>query len=307
MVQTEGIIQVSNLQKTYNQFHVVKGISFSVQKGDLFAFLGTNGAGKSTTIDILCTLLKKTSGTVYIDGYKLDESNEEIRNKIGVVFQDSLLDDCLTVFENIITRGYYYRLSKKQLHENYQFVSEYLKLDDIKNRKYKSLSGGQRRRADIARALIHKPKILFLDEPTTGLDPKTRILVWDAIKRLKQETNMTIFLTTHYLEEAVVADQVVVLKDGSIISEGTPEQLKDHFAYDRLTISFKSTFNADVWLKENKYSYMLDKSAYHFHLNSTIEAYEILKQLDGNIESFEVVKGSMEDVFINIIEERGVS
>lgn len=264
MVEEKVIIKVTNLRKKYGELEAVKGISFTVKKGELFAFLGTNGAGKSTTIDIFCTLLKKTSGEVLIADYTLGEGkgNNNIREKIGVVFQESVLDERLTVYENIINRGQYYHLSKNEIKENYRFVSEYLNLFDIKDKKYGALSGGQKRRADIARAIIHKPSILFLDEPTTGLDPKTRLFVWNAINRLQEETNMTIFLTTHYMEEAVVADNVVVIKEGCLIAEGTPSQLKDKHAYDSLHLLFKETFNPDSWLKEKHLSYTVKNSTY---------------------------------------------
>ncbi|MCM3217758.1 ABC transporter ATP-binding protein [Niallia taxi] len=305
MAEQQVIIKVTNLRKKYGEFEAVKGISFTVKKGELFAFLGTNGAGKSTTIDILCTLLKKTSGEVLIADYTLGEGkgNNNIREKIGVVFQESVLDERLTVYENIINRGQYYRLSKNEIKENYQFVSEYLNLSDIKDKKYGALSGGQKRRADIARAIIHKPSILFLDEPTTGLDPQTRLFVWNAIKRLQEETNMTIFLTTHYMEEAVVADNVVVIKEGRLIAEGTPSQLKDKHAFDSLHLLFKDTFNPELWLKEKQLTYTLKNSTYILRLTSTLDAYDLLKELEGKIESFEVIKGTMDDVFINIIEK----
>lgn len=305
MVEKKEIIKVTNLRKKYGEFEAVKGISFTVKKGELFAFLGTNGAGKSTTIDILCTLLKKTTGEVLIADYTLGEGkgNNNIREKIGVVFQESVLDERLTVYENIINRGQYYRLNKNEIKENYQFVSEYLNLSDIEDKKYGALSGGQKRRADIARAIIHKPSILFLDEPTTGLDPQTRLFVWNAIKRLQEETNMTIFLTTHYMEEAVVADNVVVIKEGRLIAEGTPSQLKDKHAYDSLHLLFKHTFNPELRLKEKQLSYTLKNSTYILRLTSTLDAYDILKELEGEVESFEVIKGTMDDVFINIIEK----
>ena len=305
MVEEKVIIKVTNLRKKYGELEAVKGISFTVKKGELFAFLGTNGAGKSTTIDILCTLLKKTSGEVLIADYTLGEGNGNnyIREKIGVVFQESVLDERLTVYENIINRGQYYSLSKNEMKENYHFVSEYLNLFDIKDKKYGALSGGQKRRADIARAIIHKPSILFLDEPTTGLDPQTRLFVWNAIKRLQEETNMTIFLTTHYMEEAVVADNVVVIKEGRLIAEGTPSQLKDKHAFDSLHLLFKDTFNPDSWLREKHLSYTVKNSTYIMRLTSTLDAYDLLKELEGEIESFEVIKGTMDDVFINIIEK----
>nr|WP_106781739.1 ABC transporter ATP-binding protein [Lysinibacillus timonensis] len=299
------IIQVSNLEKRYQSFHAVKGISFSVKRGELFAFLGTNGAGKSTTIDILCTLTKKSSGSVIIDGHQLGVENDAIRKKIGVVFQDGLLDERLTVYENIVNRGHYYQLTKKEIEENYHFVSKYLKLEDIQHKKYGSLSGGQKRRSDIARAIFHRPNILFLDEPTTGLDPQTRVFVWNAMKQLQQDTNMTIFLTTHYMEEAAVADHVVVIKEGKMIAEGTPNQLKEQFAYDSLHLEFKHSFNPEVYFNSKRLAFTKQNSIYQVRLNSTLEAFDFLKDLEGNVVSFEVIKGSMDDVFIHINEAEG--
>lgn len=188
-------IEVTNLVKTYNDKVAVNDISFTVEEGSFFAFLGANGAGKSTTIEILCTLCQATTGEVMVAGHSLGtlKGNEYIRRFIGIVFQQNLLDDYLTVYENIRHRGHFYQQSKKEFEANYAFVNHYLKLDDIAHKRYEKLSGGQRRRADIARALIHRPHILFLDEPTTGLDPQTRRFVWNAVRTLCQETNMTIF------------------------------------------------------------------------------------------------------------------
>lgn len=298
-----SIIQVENLQKEYGHHKAVKGITFTVKEGTLFAFLGTNGAGKSTTIEILCTLLQKTSGTVRINGYDLDENNQaNIRKSIGVMFQQSLLDQKLSVYENIYHRGKMYGLSKVQLQQNYQFVSTYLQLEDIAHKKYGTLSGGQKRRADIARALIHRPKILFLDEPTTGLDPQTRQFVWQTIKRLQQETNMTVFLTTHYMEEAAVADQVVVLKSGEIVAEGTPDALKTQYAYDQLEIVFHNAPEGEKWLQQKMINFTERNGIYSIRIPSTMHALALLKQAESLVASFEVVKGTMDDVFIHIME-----
>ncbi|MGE7022595.1 ATP-binding cassette domain-containing protein [Solibacillus cecembensis] len=298
----KSIIQVENLHKAYGQHKAVKGISFTVEEGTLFAFLGTNGAGKSTTIEILCTLLQKTSGTVRINGYDVDENNQaNIRKSIGVVFQQSLLDDKLTVQENILHRGKMYSLSKDQLQQNYQFVSTYLQLADIEQKKYSALSGGQRRRADIARALIHRPGILFLDEPTTGLDPQTRQFVWQAIKRLQQETNMTVFLTTHYMEEAAVANQIVILKNGEIVAEGTPDALKTKYAYDQLEVVFQNIAEGEKWLQQNELTFTVRNGIYSIRVTSTMHALTVLKQVEPLLASFEVIKGTMDDVFIHIM------
>ncbi|SCY64442.1 MULTISPECIES: ABC transporter ATP-binding protein [unclassified Lysinibacillus] len=302
-------IEVENLCKHYGEQQAVKGISFTVEQGTLFAFLGANGAGKSTTIEILCTLLKKSSGQVTINGFTLDASNDngDIRKSIGVVFQQSILDERLTVRENILHRGQTYGLSKTQLTENYQFVSTYLHLDDIEKQKYGTLSGGQKRRADIARALIHRPSILFLDEPTTGLDPQTRQFVWQAIKQLQQKTNMTVFLTTHYMEEAAVAHQVLVLKQGTIVAQGTPDALKTKYAYDSMALVFHNPLKGVRWLEENALSYTEKQGIYTIRLSSTLHALTLLKQAEKLIASFEVIKGSMDDVFLHIMAEEEIA
>ncbi|MFY0516830.1 ABC transporter ATP-binding protein [Lysinibacillus sp. UGB7] len=302
-------IQVDNLRKQYGEHEAVKGISFTVEQGSLFAFLGANGAGKSTTIEILCTLLKKSSGTVRINGSTLDENNynAEIRKSIGVVFQQSLLDERLTVRENIIHRGKTYGLSKATLDANYHFVSTYLHLADIEKRKYGTLSGGQKRRADIARALIHRPQILFLDEPTTGLDPQTRQFVWQAIKQLQAETNMTVFLTTHYMEEAAVAHQVIVLKEGHIVAEGTPDALKTIYAYDQMALVFHDISKGEKWLQENDIIYTGKQGIFSVRVESTLHALTLLKNMEPLLASFEVIKGTMDDVFIHIMAEGDVT
>lgn len=302
-------IKVENLCKQYGEQQAVKGISFTVEQGTLFAFLGENGAAKSTTIEILCTLLKKSSGQVTINGFTLDASNgnADIRKSIGVVFQQSLLDERLTVRENILHRGKTYGLSKAQLTDNYQFVSTYLHLEDIEEKKYGTLSGGQKRRADIARALIHRPSILFLDEPTTGLDPQTRQFVWQAIKQLQLETNMTVFLTTHYMEEAAVAHQVTVLKQGKIVAQGTPDALKTKYAYDSMALVFQNAQEGVKFLEENAISYTENQGIYTIRLTSTLQALPLLKKAEPLIASFEVIKGSMDDVFLHIMAEEEVA
>lgn len=301
------IIDVKNLVKKYDQVEAVKGISFEVTKGSLFAFLGVNGAGKSTTIEILCTLLEKSAGEITINGIRIGtaSNNALIRHQIGVVFQQSLLDYRLTVQENIMHRAHLYQLSKKEMQDNWVFVNRYLHLDDIAHKKYGVLSGGQKRRADIARALIHRPPILFLDEPTTGLDPQKRVFVWEAIKKLQDETNMTIFLTTHYMEEAAVADEVVVMKQGEIVSKGTPYELKATYTYDELVVLFHSYQEGRQLIDTLQLSYIEKNELFRMKVESTMHALQILKQWEQAVHSFEVKKGSMDDVFIRINE--GVS
>jgi len=232
----DKIIEVRGLSKSYGTVQAVKNIDFYVETGKLFAFLGPNGAGKTTTINIICTLLDQDKGDVVLDGCALGRDNQKIRDRIGIVFQESVLDPLLTVKENLLTRGSIYGLSAKVVEANAAKAMKVTMIEDLALRRYGTLSGGQRRRTDIARALIHRPKILFLDEPTTGLDPQTRKSVWNMIEELRREEGMTIFLTTHYMEEAEKADYVIVIDDGEIAARGTPAELKDKYSTDALEI-----------------------------------------------------------------------
>ena len=225
-------LEIENLVKTYGSVKAVNDISFKVLKGSLFAFLGINGAGKSTTINIICSILQKNSGRVIVNGYDLDTNAFEIKNEIGIVFQNSVLDQELTVKENLDIRTSFYSLPKEQKKKNIDAIIRLLDLEPILNRTVKTLSGGQKRRVDIARAMVHAPKLLILDEPTTGLDPKTRLVVWSLIDKIRYETNMTVFLTTHYLEEAEKATDVVIMDKGKIIARGTPVELKNKYSSD---------------------------------------------------------------------------
>ena len=234
------IIQVENLQKVYGSVNAVNGISFAVQEGSLFSFLGTNGAGKSTTINVLTTLLAKTSGTITVGGFDVSHHAKEIRDLIGVVFQDSVLDTMLTVRENLAVRGSLYGLRGAKLKNAVENAVKITGLSEFAARPYGKLSGGQRRRADIGRALIHMPKLLFLDEPTTGLDPKTRRDIWRLIRDLQQSSGMTVFLTTHYMEEAAESDDIVVIHKGEIKAQGTPLDLKTRYCSDMLKLTLNN-------------------------------------------------------------------
>lgn len=226
-------IEVKNLVKTYGQHQAVKNVSFRVGEGEFFAFLGENGAGKSTTINILCTILEKTSGEITILGDSIDTEANAVRRNIGIVFQNSVLDDRLTVAQNLYTRGSYYGLSHRETAERIEPFLEPFDLSEVMKQNYGTLSGGQRRRVDIVRALLHRPKILFLDEPTTGLDPRSRKNLWDYLSKLRKSQNMTIFLTTHYMEEADDADHVIIMDHGEIIEDDTPENLKARYTKPR--------------------------------------------------------------------------
>ncbi|MFA5560631.1 MAG: ABC transporter ATP-binding protein [Acholeplasmataceae bacterium] len=295
------ILKVDNLKKSYGEIEAVKSISFLVKRGSLFAFLGPNGAGKSTTIKIITTLLRQDAGEIYLNG----QTNETyIRNKIGVVFQDNILDDKLTVKENLFIRGALY-LNKEAVYERYQELVEYLNLSSIENQKFKTLSGGQKRRVEIARALFSNPEILLLDEPTTGLDPETRKIVWDVIRDLKNNKGMTIFLTTHYMEEAADADYVVIIDKGNIIIEGTPTQLKDKYSKDRLKIVPKDKQKLIKTLEENNQPYQKISDQFVIIVKSVEETLRLIDLFKDNIAQFEVIKGNMDDVFIDVIGGKG--
>ncbi|MEG0177432.1 ABC transporter ATP-binding protein [Anaerorhabdus sp.] len=296
----EKIISIQNLRKSFKDLKAVQDISFYVEKGKLFSFLGTNGAGKSTTINMLCTLLKKDSGTVIMDNCVLGKDDKKIRNKIGVVFQDSTLDPLLTVKENILTRGRLYGLKGEKLKQSLKFVIDATDINEFINRPYGKLSGGQKRRADIARALIHKPTILFLDEPTTGLDPKTRELVWNTITNLQRELGMTIFLTTHYMEEAATSDYIVVIDHGQIIARGTPYDLKEEYSQDTLRIKALDNSIICKILSQNSYSYTIENNLFIIPIKESKFIIPLLHECEVYIESFEVIHGSMNDAFIKI-------
>lgn len=295
-----NIIEVKDLKKNYGSVQAVKGIDFYVGEGTLFAFLGPNGAGKSTTINILSTLLLHDSGYVMVNGLKLGENDDFIRNSIGIVFQEGLLDPLLTVYENISTRGSFYKLSKTELKERIDFALSVTGISELANRRYGSLSGGQRRRSDIARALINRPKILFLDEPTTGLDPQTRKSVWDTIKQLQEAENMTVFLTTHYMEEANEADYVVIIDEGLIAARGTPTELKDLYSKDSLRVKPKNIKKLETYLKEKNIEYTIKNDLYVMRLESTLKSIPILIDINDNLKSFQVLNGTMDDAFIEI-------
>lgn len=289
-------IKVEHLVKDYKNHRAVDDISFSVEEGELFAFLGENGAGKSTTINMLCTILEKTEGKVTILGHELGKEDDQIRKLLGIVFQNSVLDNKLTVKENLYTRGSYYGLGKKEIEERLKGFAKAFEMDEIWNRKYEKLSGGQRRRVDIMRALLHSPQILFLDEPTTGLDPKSRKLVWDYISYLRREKKMTIFLTTHYMEETKDADKVVILDKGKIIETGTPAELKSKYASSRLVWYTAKEESSEKILKGMEYTYDADHYNVFFRGSMTDFLYENKE----SITDYEIIKGTMDDVFLKL-------
>lgn len=294
------ILEVSGLKKSYGSLQAVKGIDFYVEQGKLFAFLGPNGAGKSTTIDILCTLLQPDGGKVTIDGHLLGKEDSRIRSKIGVVFQDSLLDPLLTVKENLMTRGSFYPFSPAQLRESVQNAALSAGVTDFLDRPYGKLSGGQRRRADIARALVNTPKILFLDEPTTGLDPQTRKHIWETVRTLQREKEMTVFLTTHYMEEAAEADYVIVIDDGAIAAKGTPYELRQQYSSDVLQLHTSSAEQMTALLDEFPVQYVRHGAVVTVKLENTLQALPVLQRCGELLTDVELLHGSMDDAFIAI-------
>jgi ABC-type multidrug transport system ATPase subunit len=296
------MIEVKSLVKKYNKIHAVNGIDFDVEEGKFFAFLGENGAGKSTTINILATLLKKTSGEVRINGNVLDKKDELIRKDIGIVFQQNMLDDFLTVKENLLCRGTLYGYSKNKVSSRINELSNKIGIIEILDRKYGELSGGQKRRADIARALISKPKILILDEPTTGLDPHTRKNVWDCIMELRKEQSLTLFLTTHYMEEAANADQIIIIDKGKIIENDTPMNLKIKYSSDKLYIYPKNKNEIVKQLGDFNYLFEIENEKIVLHIKNNLDAIEIINGMKNEILGFELIKGNLDQVFMTLIE-----
>lgn len=292
-------VSVNNLTKRYKDVTAVDHISFDVEEGSFFAFLGENGAGKSTTINMLCTIIDQNEGEAEIFGNKLGKDDDDIRKCIGIVFQNSVLDGKLTVKENLYSRAAYYGIGKRECDKRLEPVMERFEIGEIWNRKYEKLSGGQRRRVDIIRALINNPEILFLDEPTTGLDPMSRKLVWEYIDYLRKDKNMTIFLTTHYMEEVRDADNVVILDKGHIVANDTPAGLKNKYTNSKLIWYTNQATENEELLQNFRFAFEAD----HYIVQLPSENFNLAEYIYVNqntIKDFEVIKGSMDDVFLNL-------
>ena len=291
----EEIISIKNLNKTFKEVKAVNNLSFKVKKGEFFAFLGINGAGKSTTISIMCGELTRDSGKVYIDGKNIDEQMESIKVKMGVVYQKNVLDDPLTVKDNLKFRAALYGIHGKEFEEKYEKLASLLDFADLSSRTYGKLSGGQKRRVDIARALIHDPEILILDEPTTGLDPQTRKTVWKVVNDLRKEKGLTVFLTTHYMEEVTDADYIVILNKGEIVAEGSPLELKNKYTGD--FISIYNVSKEDIVLLGLPFNEI--PNGYRIEVANTYEATKLIINNPNLFKDYEVIKGKMDDVFLN--------
>ncbi|HIF3981779.1 TPA: ABC transporter ATP-binding protein [Listeria monocytogenes] len=299
------MIKLINVVKKFGKIEAVKGINLEVEKGSLFAFLGENGAGKSTTLSMICTESEPTSGEIFIDDEKLTFKNRKLfRQKLGVVFQENVLDDLLTVRENLYNRASLYGKTKAEITERLALVSSIMDIEDILNRRFEKLSGGQKRRAEIARAIMHDPEILLLDEPTTGLDPKTRVSVWKIIDYLREELGMTVFLTTHYLEEAKDADQLAVIHKGKIIAQGTPANIRSRFSVDKIFFYDAKVAELQKIMKKMNLPFKVTNRTMRVDvIDENVEILAILNQAIGFYDSFEVIKGNLDDAFISMIKE----
>ena len=292
----KDIIQISHLTKIYDTTKAVDDLSFRVREGELFAFLGVNGAGKSTTINILCGQLSKNDGSIVVDGYDLDKDVDSIKRELGVVFQTSVLDSALSVYDNLESRAALYGIKGAAFQERLSELAKLLDFEDLLKRQICKLSGGQRRRIDIARALLHNPKILILDEPTTGLDPQTRKTLWNVISDLRKNEKMTVFLTTHYMEEAAEADYVVIIDSGKISAEGTPLELKNAYAGDYITL-----YGVDEeTVKAFGHAYEPIRDAYRLSVSNTKVATELITKYPDAFQDYEITKGKMDDVFLAV-------
>lgn len=292
----DDIIRIDGLEKRFGEIHAVNNLSFRVKRGELFAFLGVNGAGKSTTISIMCGLLEKDGGNVEICGKNVGTDMREIAKKLGVVFQNSALDARLSVKDNLVSRAALYGIYGAEAKTRIDELAEKLCFKDLMTRTVGKLSGGQRRRIDVARALLHKPEVLILDEPTTGLDPQTRKTLWEVIRDLRLHDGMTVFLTTHYMEESTDADYVIILDSGKIAAEGTPLELKNRYTGDFVTV-----YNADEQtIKDLGFPYEKIRDAFRISVKNTAEARDLIIKHPAVFSDFEITKGKMDDVFLAV-------
>lgn len=295
-----NIIEVRDFVKKYNKFTAVDNVSFEVEEGSIFAFLGPNGAGKSTTINTLCTIFDKTSGTLMIDGKDVTHEKDAVRSVIGVVFQEPTLDNKMTVTENLIMHCHFYGVPKREVSERIQFVLDLVDLQEWKKAIVSSLSGGMKRRVEIARSLLHYPKVLFLDEPTTGLDPQTRAHIWDYIVKLQKEKNITIFLTTHYMDEAEICNKVAIMDAGKIVAMDKPYRLKQQYTKDKANITTIDGQGLEVLLDKAGFIYKKKPKYYSIEVDDIPKLMQILSEQKDTITDLEIKKGTLNDVFLEI-------
>lgn len=292
----KNVIEIKHLYKSYGDVKAVQDLSFVVKRGELFAFLGVNGAGKSTTISMICGQLQKDDGVITVCGKDVEKDFDDISRRIGVVFQSSALDEKLSARDNLRSRAALYGITGKTFRRRLEELSSLLDFDAFIDRPLNKLSGGQKRRIDIARALVHEPEILILDEPTTGLDPQTRKLLWNVVDRLRKEKELTVFLTTHYMEEAADADYVIIIDSGKIAAEGTPLELKNQYAGDYVTL-----YGCD----EEAVSilgipYQKVRDGVRLSVTDTSKVTELILAHPDLFKDYEVIKGKMDDVFLTV-------
>ncbi len=292
----ENIIKIEHLYKSYGDVKAVNDLSFCVKEGELFSLLGVNGAGKSTTISMICGQLVSDSGSIYVCGHDVNKNFDAVSRNIGVVFQSSALDSQLSASDNLRSRAALYNITGKEYEKKYEYLADLLDFKEFANRPLNKLSGGQKRRIDIARALIHDPKILILDEPTTGLDPWTRKLIWGVIDNLRKNEKMTVFLTTHYMEEAAESDYVIIIDSGKISAEGTPLELKDKYVGDYIYL-----YNCDEEeIKKLNLPYEKIRDGFRITIDGTAKATELISSYPSIFKDYEVLKGKMDDVFLEV-------
>lgn len=294
-----NIIEIEHLHKSFKDVVAVNDLSFSVRKGELFAFLGVNGAGKSTTINIMSGILDFDGGKVAICGKDIAAEPELIKSKLGIVFQNSVLDKRLTAYDNLKSRAALYGIRGEKFVAKLDELDALLGLKELLKRPLCKMSGGQKRRIDIARALLPDPELLILDEPTTGLDPQTRVSVWNAVEKLRKEKGLTVFLTTHYMEEASRADYVIILDGGKKVAEGTPHELKSRYAndiirfYGNLEVA-KKTFAALGLTMKSERDYV------EVEIKDTADAVIYMRKYPSVFTDFEILKGDMDNVFLKV-------
>lgn len=294
------IIDVKNFTKKYGDFAAVDNISFNVEEGSIFAFLGPNGAGKSTTINTLCTIVNKSEGDLRINEYEVSERKDKVRNEIGIVFQESTLDGKLTVEENLKFHCEFYKVPKSEIRNRIDFVLDLVDLELWRKAPVNSLSGGMKRRVEIARGLVHYPKVLFLDEPTTGLDPQTRANIWEYIYKLQKQKNITIFLTTHYMDEAEICDKVAIMDHGKIVAFDTPYNLKSQYTSSITKIKTLDEQSLLHYLKKHAIKYNYADNVFTIYSNAISDILEIVSVFKTSIIDFETAKGTLNDVFLAI-------
>ena len=302
MEETKNIIEVKRLTKKFGKLVAVNDISFEVHEGEIFGFLGPNGAGKTTTINILCTLMRPTRGRVILNGYDVVRQSNQVRRSVGLVFQDPSLDVKLSAIQNLRFHTGVYSVPGKTAKKRIAKVLHMVDLWDRRNDTVQTYSGGMRRRLEIGRGLLHYPKVLFLDEPTLGLDPQTRSHIWDYILDLRKRLNITVFLTTHYMEEANVADRIAIIDHGKIIALDTPEALKQMVGGDVITLKTDDIEAALAELKEkHNIEAKQDSDGIHFEVeNGEKFIPTLVREFKSSLQGISMRRPTLDDVFLKL-------